>query len=84
MPKIIGKLMPEAKPRVINLLFQAFFVYSRGQYTIFSHIFSEKWNLRPDRREGMCHFRLGYEEKSIFLTNKISKLLLNKMKQISQ
>ena len=40
-----------------------FFVYSRVAYTIFPHTFSEKWHLCQDRREGMCHFRLGYEEK---------------------
>ena len=63
MLKTAGKLAPEAKPRVVNLLFQAaFFVYSRVAYTIFPHTFSEKWHLRQDRREGMCHFRLGYEE----------------------
>ena len=65
MLKIIGKLMPEAKPRVVNLLFQAFFVYYQVAYTIFPHTFSEKWHLRQDRREGMCHFRSGYEEKVI-------------------
>ena len=63
MLKTAGKLAPEAKPRVVNLLFQAFLVYSRVAYTIFPHTFSEKWHLRQDRREGMCHFRLGYEEK---------------------
>ena len=66
MLKTAGKLAPEAKPRVANLLFQAFFVYSRVAYTIFPHTFSEKWHLCQDHREGMCHFRLGYEEKSIF------------------
>ena len=66
MLKIAGKLAPEAKPRVVNLLFQAFFVYSRVAYTIFPHTFSEKWHLRQDRREGMCHFRLGYEEKYVY------------------
>ena len=35
MLKTAGKLAPEAKPRVVNLLFQAFFVYSRVAYTIF-------------------------------------------------
>ena len=67
MVKTAGKLSPEAKPRVVNLLFQAFFVYSRVAYTIFPHTFSEKWHLRQNRREGMCHFRLGYEEKQRFL-----------------
>ena len=38
MLKKAGKLAPEAKPRVVNLLFQAFFVYSRVAYTIFPHI----------------------------------------------
>ena len=66
MLKTAGKLAPEVKPRMVNLLFQAFFVYSRVAYTIFPHTFSEKWHLRQDRREGMCHFRLGYEEKTIF------------------
>ena len=68
MLKTAGKLAPEAKPRLVNLLFQAFFVYSRVAYTIFLHTFSEKWHLRQDRREGMCHFRLGYEEKYVFET----------------
>ena len=66
MLKTAGKLAPEAKPRVVNLLFQVFFVYSRVAYTIFPHTLSEKWHLRQDRREGMCHFRLGYEEKIFF------------------
>ena len=60
MLKTAGKLAPEASR---GEPFQAFFVYSRVAYTIFSHTFSEKWHLRQDRREGMCHFRLGYEEK---------------------
>ena len=66
MLKTAGKLAPKAKPRVVNLLFQAFFVYSRVAYTIFPHTFSEKWHLCQDRREGMCHFRLGYEKKTEF------------------
>ena len=66
MIKPAGKLAPKAKPRVVNLLFQAFFVYSRVAYTIFPHTFSEKWHLRQDRREELCHFRLGYEEKQFF------------------
>ena len=68
MLKTAGKLAPEAKPRVVNLLLHAFFVYSRVAYTIFPHTFSEKWHLRQDRREGMCHFRLGHEENT-FLTH---------------
>ena len=60
MLKTEGKLAPEAKPKMINLLFQAFFVYSLVTYTIFPHPFSEKWHLRQDRRKGMYHFRLGY------------------------
>ena len=68
-----GKLAPESKPRMVNLLFQAFFVYSRVAYTIFPHTFSEKWHLRQDRREGMCHFRLGYEE-NLFLFKDLVKL----------
>ena len=66
MLKTAGELAPEAKPRVVNLLFQAFFVYSRVAYTIFPHTFSEKCHLRQDRMEEMCHFRLGYEEKYFF------------------
>ena len=65
MLKTAGKLAPEAKPMVVNLLFQAFFVYSQVAYTIFPHTFSEKWHLRQDRREGMCHFCLGYEKKIV-------------------
>ena len=72
MLKTAGKLAPEAKPRVVNMLFQAFFVYSRVVYSIFPHTFSEKWHLRQDRREGMCHFRLGYEEKIIVVIILIS------------
>lgn len=73
MLKTAGKLAPEAKPRVVNLLFQAFFVYSRVAYTIFPHTFSEKWHLRQDHREGMCHFRLRYEEKYLtYLINQIN------------
>ena len=34
MLKGAGELAPEAKPRVINLLFQAFFVYARVAYAI--------------------------------------------------
>ena len=63
MLKTAVKVAFEAKPRAINLLFQAFFVYSRVAYTIFPHTFSEKWHLRQDRKEGMCHFCMGYEEK---------------------
>ena len=71
MLKTAGKLAPEEKRRVVNLLFQAFFVYSRVAYTIFPHTFSEKWHIRQDRREGMCHFRLGYEEKKIIHIDEI-------------
>ena len=67
MLKTAGKLAPEAKLRVVNLLLQSFFVYSRVAYTIFPHTFSEKWHLRQDRREGMCHFRSGYEENVILV-----------------
>ena len=34
MIKAVGKLAPEAKPRVMNLLFQAFFIYSPVAYTV--------------------------------------------------
>ena len=80
MLKTAGELAPEAKPRVVNMLFQAFLVYSRvAYYTIFPHTFSEKWHLHQDRREGMCHFRLGYEEK-IFFRCFYCKLLFSQKK----
>ena len=69
MLKKASNLAPETQPRVINLKFEAFFVYSWVAYTILPHTFSEKWHLRQDRREEICHFRLGYEEKYIFLSN---------------
>ena len=69
MPKTAGKLAPEAKPRVINLLFRTFFVYSRVAYTIFPHTFSEKWHLRQDCREGMCHFRLEHVSYNFRISN---------------
>ena len=78
MLKTAGKLAPEAKPRVVILLFLAFFVYSRVAYTIFPHTFSEKWHFRQDRREGMSHFRLEYEEKKFFFFFRILGKILAK------
>ena len=51
MLKTAGKLAPEAKPRVVNMLIQAFCVYSRVAYTIFPHTFSEKWHVKNAWRE---------------------------------
>ena len=42
MLKITGKLMPEAKPMALSLWFTAFFISSRGQYTIFPLGYEEK------------------------------------------
>ena len=39
MLKMIGKLMPEAKPRSLGMWFTTFFNSSRGQYTIFPAIY---------------------------------------------
>ena len=47
MIKTAGKLAPEAKPRVVNLLFQAFFVYSRVAYTTLKKIL----HLHPPKYE---------------------------------
>ena len=66
-------------PRVVNLLFQAFFVYFRVVYSIFPHTFSEKGHLCQDRREAMCHFRLGYE---VFFATCPKKLFYRKVARI--
>ena len=59
---------------------ESFFAYSRVAYTIFPHTFSRKWDLRQDRREEMCHFRLGYEEikyrKTIFTLSSLFDTLI--------
>ena len=39
MLKIAGKLVSDAKPRAVKLNFESFFISSRGEYTIFPHIY---------------------------------------------
>ena len=43
------------------------FVYYSSSYL--------QWHLRQDRKEGMCHFRLGYEEKFILAAKQKSLLV---------
>ena len=84
MLKTAGKLAPEAKPRVVNLLFQAFFIYSRVAYTIFPHTFSEKWHLRQDAGRECATFAWGMRKTCINFDYKnnltyICKVLLNQV-----
>ena len=51
MPKIIGDLMSESKPRALGLWFKAFFIYFRGEYTIFAPPVAESAVLLP---RSMC------------------------------
>ena len=50
MLKITGKLVAEAKPKVENLWFEAFFIYCRVVYAIFLRSRAQKWQLSLAQR----------------------------------
>ena len=66
MLKTAGKLSPESKPRMINLLFQAFYVYSRFAYTIFP-----QRKVTPSSRAQVGNVPLS--GKTVFLTILLKK-----------
>ena len=56
MLKITGILVPEAKPRAVNLWFEAFFIYCRVVYTIFLRSQAQKRQFRLEQRTQNCRF----------------------------
>ena len=61
------RYITEAKPRVINLWFEAFFTFSRVQYSTFRHNLDRKMHFQKVTSLRKCYFRLGlgHGEKTI-------------------
>ena len=67
MLKITGKLVTEAKPRAVNLWFEAFFIYCRVVYAIFLRSRAIKRLFSLAQRTQNCRFASAAKKKYLLL-----------------
>ena len=67
------KLSPEPKARVTNMWSEAFFICSRGAYTIFLPSEAENTTFAIGRREQKWHFRPARQKKYYYFKYMLKK-----------